>query len=161
MSQKLNLLDNLVLNDSIICHYDAKDWKDAIHKALEPLVDKKIINWKYYDAILESTKKHGPYYIITEGLAMPHASATTDSVFGNGFSLLTLTKPVAFENDERRVSILVALAAKDGETHTAVAIPQIIAVFENEENIKKIADAKSKQEIIDIIKAIDYTKYLS
>ncbi|WP_027334328.1 PTS sugar transporter subunit IIA [Mycoplasma elephantis] len=160
MSDKLNFLDNLILNNSIICHYEAKDWKDAIHKSLEPLVNKKIINEKYYELILESTKKHGPYYVICDGLAMPHASATTDAVFSNGFSLLTLTKPIKFENDEREVSILVALAAIDGETHTAIAIPQIIAVFENEETLKKIIAAKNKEEIIKIIKAIDYTKYL-
>ncbi|WP_429977121.1 PTS sugar transporter subunit IIA, partial [Mycoplasmopsis bovis] len=60
---------------------------------------------------------------------MPHASATENSVFSNGFSLLTLKKPITFAHDPREVKIVMTLAAKDGETHTAVAIPQIIAVF--------------------------------
>ncbi|VDR42485.1 ascorbate-specific PTS system enzyme II Ccomponent [Mycoplasmopsis caviae] len=41
----------------------------------------------------------------------------------------------------------MGLAAKDGETHTAVAIPQIIAVFEDPENIEKIASAKQKKKL--------------
>ncbi len=76
---------------------------------------------------------------------MPHASATENSVFSNGFSLLTLKKPITFANDPREVKIVMTLAAKDGETHTAVAIPQIIAVFEDPNNIDKIASAKSNR----------------
>ncbi|WP_029513389.1 PTS sugar transporter subunit IIA [Mycoplasmopsis primatum] len=161
MSDKLNLLDNLIANDSIIVGYEAKDWKDAIYKSCEPLVNKKVINYGYYDAILKSTEAHGPYYILVEGIAMPHASATEDCVFSNGFSLLTLKKPLKFANDPREVKIVMTLAAKDGETHTAVAIPQIIAVFEDTANIEKIAKAKSKEEIISIIKSVDYTKYMN
>lgn len=35
MADKLNLLDNLIANDSIIVGYEAKDYKDAIHKSCE------------------------------------------------------------------------------------------------------------------------------
>ncbi len=55
MADKLNLLDNLIANDSIIVGYEAKDYKDAIHKSCEPLVNKGIINFNYYDSILKST----------------------------------------------------------------------------------------------------------
>ncbi len=161
MADRLNLLDNLIVNDSIIVGYEAKDYKDAIHKSCEPLVNKGIINFNYYDSILKSTEAHGPYYILVDGIAMPHASATENSVFSNGFSLLTLKKPITFANDPREVKIVMTLAAKDGETHTAVAIPQIIAVFEDPNNIDKIASAKSKEEVIEIIKSVDYTKYMS
>ncbi|MBZ4212681.1 PTS sugar transporter subunit IIA [Mycoplasma sp. U97] len=160
MAEKLNLLDNLIINDSIIVGYDAQDYKDAIHKACEPLVNKGVITYGYYDAIIKSTEAHGPYYILTDGLAMPHASATEDCVFSNGFSLVTLKKPIKFGDDPREVKIVMGLAAKDGETHTAVAIPQIIAVFEDPSNVDRIAAAKSKEEVIEIIKSVDYTKFM-
>ncbi|WP_027120545.1 PTS sugar transporter subunit IIA [Mycoplasmopsis lipofaciens] len=161
MKAKLNLLDNLKINDSIITNVEVKDWKEAIHKALEPLVNKNVINWNYYDAILKSTQEHGPYYILVDGLAMPHASATKDCVFSNGFSLITLKEPIKFEGDDREVKIIMGLAAIDGETHTAVAIPQIIAVFEEPKNIEIIANCKTKDEVIKFIESVDYTKYLS
>lgn len=56
-------------------------------------------NWKnaitqdYYNAIIESTIKNGPYYIIANDLAMPHAQSER-GVKENAFSLITLKKPV-------------------------------------------------------------------
>nr|WP_307922743.1 PTS sugar transporter subunit IIA [Mycoplasmopsis bovis] len=60
------------------------------------------------------------------------SSATENSVFSNGFSLLTLKKPITFANDPREVKIVMTLMlAKDGETHTAVAIPdKLLLIFE-------------------------------
>ncbi|WP_370452036.1 PTS sugar transporter subunit IIA [Mycoplasma sp. NEAQ87857] len=156
---KLNLLENLIENKSIRVHLEAKDWKDAIKLACLPLEQSGVINEKYYNEILNQTAKYGPYYVIAPQLAMPHASATEDCVFGNGFSLITLRHPVVFENDQE-VSVLIGLAAKDGETHTQIAIPQIIAVFEDPDNVTKIQEFKTEQEIIDFIKSVDYTKYL-
>ncbi|RIV16539.1 PTS sugar transporter subunit IIA [Mycoplasmopsis gallopavonis] len=157
--KQLNLLDSLILNDAIRVHVDAKDWKEAIKFACEPLEKAGVINSKYYEDILESTKKYGPYYIIAREFAMPHASATENSVLANGFSLVTLKEPVEFENGSK-VRLLMCLAAKDGETHVKVAIPQVVAVFEDESNIDKIASFTTKEEIIDLIKSVDYTKYL-
>ncbi|WP_036463722.1 PTS sugar transporter subunit IIA [Mycoplasmopsis sturni] len=159
MSQKLNLLDSLIKDKAILVHQEAKTWQEAVKISTQPLVTAKIINDKYYQDIIESTAKHGPYYVIMPGLAMPHASATEDSVFGNGFSLITLKEPVVFENGFE-VSVLICIAAIDGETHTQVAIPQIVAVFEDPENITKIAQMNSKEEIIEFIRSIDYAKYL-
>ncbi|WP_426460913.1 PTS sugar transporter subunit IIA [Mycoplasma hafezii] len=160
MSKQLNLLDTLIELDSIKIHQEAKDWKEAVRLATIPLEKAGIINEKYYEAILESTAKYGPYYVLMPGLAMPHATGTNGSVFGNGFSLVTLKEPVVFENG-MEVSVLICIAAIDGETHVKVAIPQIVAVFELPENIDKIAKMNTKEEVIDFIKSVDYTKYVT
>ncbi|WP_036451930.1 PTS sugar transporter subunit IIA [Mycoplasma buteonis] len=160
MSKQLNLLDTLIEIDSIRIHQEASDWKEAVKLATKPLEDAKVINEKYYEAILDSTAKHGPYYVLMPGLAMPHASGTQETVFGNGFSLVTLKKPVKFDNG-MEVSVLICIAAIDGETHVKIAIPQIVAVFEDPANIDKIAKMESKEEVIEFIKSIDYTKYLN
>ncbi|VEU70471.1 PTS sugar transporter subunit IIA [Mycoplasmopsis glycophila] len=156
---QLNLLESLLANDAIRVHQEVETWQDAIKVACEPLEKAGVITSKYYEDILESTKKYGPYYIIAKEFAMPHASATEGSVLKNGFSLVTLKKPIVFENGVS-VKILMCLAAKDGETHVKVAIPQVVAVFEDESNIDKIAGFTTKEEIIDLIKSVDYTKYL-
>lgn len=44
--------------------------------------------------------------------------------------------------------------------HVSVALPQIVSIFENEDNIEKIRKSKNKEEIIEIIKSIDLKKYL-
>ncbi|OYD26446.1 PTS system ascorbate-specific IIA component [Mycoplasma testudineum] len=154
----MDLLESLK-NDSIKVKLEAKDWKQAVLLAVELLENKKIVDRQYYDAILQSTEEYGPYYIIADDLAMPHAS-NAKGVYENGFSLITLVKPVFFPNDDRPVSILIALAAKTAEIHTSKALPQIVAVFEDPLIVQKVKAANSAQEIIKIIEKIDYTKYL-
>ncbi|WP_033161452.1 PTS sugar transporter subunit IIA [[Mycoplasma] collis] len=157
---KINLLEILKKYDTVNLNLEAKDWQQAVYLATKPLIDKKVVLDSYYEAIIESTKKHGPYYIIADNLAMPHASSDS-GVLKNGFSLITLKNPVYFENDERPVRILITLAATSSEVHTSEALPQIAAVFEEESTITEILNAKTKEEVFAIIEKIDFTKYLS
>ncbi|WP_334687733.1 PTS sugar transporter subunit IIA [Mycoplasmopsis cynos] len=78
----------------------------------------------------------------------------------NSFSLITLKSPVYFEGDERPVRVLIALAATSAEIHTSEALPQIVAIFEDNNNLEKIINAKTSDEIIEIISKIDFQKYL-
>ncbi|WP_318028577.1 PTS sugar transporter subunit IIA [Mycoplasmopsis gallinacea] len=157
--ERLNLLESLLAHNSIEIQQEASSWKEAIKLACKPLEKAGVITEKYYQEILDSTEKYGPYYIIAKNFAMPHASDTEHAVLSNGFSLVTLKEPVKFD-DGQEVKILMCLAAKDGEVHTQVAIPQIVAVFEDETNIDKIASSKTKEEVVEIIKSVDYTKYV-
>lgn len=156
---KINLLDILKKYQTVQLQLEASDWEEAIYLSTKPLIDKQLIEHRYYQAIIESTKKHGPYYIIADNLAMPHASSE-DGVLNNAFSLITLKKPVYFPGDERPVSILIALAATSSEVHTGEALPQIVAVFENPETVELIANAKTVEEVFSIIEKTDFTKYL-
>ena len=155
----MKLLDTLIENDSINVKGSAQDWKEAISVSCQPLIKSGAIMASYIDAIISSTEKNGPYYIIADGLAMPHA-APGEGVNKNCFSLVILDKPVKFEGDEREVRILMTLAAVDHEVHTATALPQVVALFENPENVIKISQMKSKEEVIDFIKSVNTDKYL-
>lgn len=156
----INLLDILKKYDSIRLNQNAKNWQEAVQVALQPLIDKNIVTTEYYDAIIKRTKEWGPYYIISDGLAMPHAESSA-GVNENGFSLVILNSPIKFDGDPREIKVLIALAATSPEIHTSEALPQIVAIFENEETLKKIANSKTKEEIISIIEKIDFRKYLS
>lgn len=156
---KLDLLENLLQNNSIEVQLNAKDWKEAIKLCIEPLIKAKTINEKYYESIIESVKTHGPYFIISDFVAMPHAQ-DNDSVNENSFSLITLKNEIYFENDNRPISILIGLASNSPDIHVALALPQIVAIFEEKSNIEKIKNAKTKDEIIEIIKKVDLKKYL-
>ncbi len=46
----------------------------------------KVCTDEYYDSIIESTNKNGPYYILCEGIAMPHGEIGK-GVNGNGVGL--------------------------------------------------------------------------
>ncbi|MCF0218131.1 MAG: PTS sugar transporter subunit IIA [Malacoplasma sp.] len=158
--QELDLIKNLNENDSIVIQVEANDWKQAINECIKPLIAKKVVSASYVDAIITSVNQNGPYFIIADEVAIPHAQGDPSFVFANGFSLVTLKNPVYFDNDPRPVSILIGLASNSPEIHVAIALPQIVAVFEDEKNIQLIKNAKSKQEIVNIISQVDLKKYL-
>lgn len=157
---KINLLEILKKYDSIRINQHANTWQEAINVCLQPLIDKNVVTYEYYEAIIKRTNEWGPYYIISDGLAMPHAESQA-GVNDNGFSLVVLDEPVKFDGDSREIRVLIALAATSPEIHTSEALPQIVAIFENEEILKQIMNAKTKEQIISIIEKIDFTKYIS
>lgn len=155
----LDLLENLKKFNSIETQLEAKDWKDAIRLCINPLIKSGVVDISYTESIIESVKEHGPYFVIAENVAMPH-SQSNHNVKNNGFSLITLKNEIYFENDSRPVKVLIGLASNSPEIHVGIALPQIVAIFEDKNNIKKIMNSRSKDEILDIISQIDLKKYL-
>ena len=155
----LNLLDLLLKNEAIATKVRVDGWKDAVYKSLQPLIRNNVVTEDYYDAVLKSTSKFGPYYIIDDKVAMPHASSEV-GVNDNGFSLITLEEPVVFPNDDREIHIIISLAATSSEIHVSKSLPQIVAIFEDSTVRDKIIDAENTDEIAEIISQVKLDKYL-
>lgn len=153
-----NFLDILTKENSILLNQEAVDWKEAIAIACRPLVNSGAIESRYIDSIIESTNKYGPYYLLMDGMAMPH-SRPEDGVIRNAFSLVTFKNGVKFP-DGKFAQVFVVLAATSSEIHTSVAIPQIVAIFDSENIIDRFLNCKDKKEVFDIISKIDLNKYL-
>ncbi|MGJ8730619.1 PTS sugar transporter subunit IIA [Listeria aquatica] len=157
--ESVSLKKSLLDNDSIRLNEKAATWQEAVLKAVAPLVESGAVDSKYGEAIIQSTEKFGPYYVLMEGMAMPHARPE-DGVYRDAFSLITLEKPVQF-SDGKSVEVLVALAATSNDIHTGIAIPQIVALFEIEEIIKKLKAARNARNVLQLIDEADVSKYLS
>lgn len=155
-----DLLETLKLNNSILLKQTATDWKDAVKISIKPLIDKKLATDQYYEAIINSVSEHGPYFIISENVAMPHAGPDKGAL-GIGFSLVTLKTPVTFPNDLRKVMMLIGFVANSTDVHVGVALPQIAALLENDENVNKILNSSSVENVIKILEKIDFKKYLN
>ncbi|MDE5553208.1 MAG: PTS sugar transporter subunit IIA [Malacoplasma sp.] len=156
---KLDLLENLQINDSIRVQLEPKNWQEALEFCFIPLIEKKVVDKKYVEAIFNNIVSNGPYFIISDYVALPHAQSD-QGVYGSGFSLITLKNEIYFEKDERPIKILIGLASNSPEIHTSVALPQIVAVFEDEKNIKQIKEAKTKEEVLEILQNVNLKKYL-
>lgn len=148
----MNLKEALIENDSISLQCNARDWKDAIKIGTDLLEKSGAITPEYYSAILENTKKYGPYYIIVPGVAMPHARPES-GVKKDSFSLVTLKEPVIFETDgeKEEIYILITLAATSSENHNEFGIVQVANLFEDETNVEKIKEAKTVEEMLNLI----------
>ena len=158
--KNINLLDSLIENKAIQINVEAENWQDAVKKSIIPLIDSKAVESKYLKAVIDSTIKFGPYYIISNHVAMPHARPE-NGVNKSAFSLVILKKPVQFDKDKRKIRILITLAAASSAIHVSVSLPQVVASFESDDIIEKLLNATSQEEVIKILKTIDYSKYLT
>jgi len=150
--------ESLIKEQSILLNQEASTWEEAVRIAANPLVNSGAIQERYVDAIIESTKRYGPYYVLMEGMAMPHARPE-DGVYRNAFSLVTFKEGVPF-SDGKLASVFVVLAATSSEIHTSIAIPQIVAVFDTPDIIAKLMNVTCEQEVLEIINQSDPSVYL-
>lgn len=147
----MKLSDSLRDNNSVRLQAEADNWQQAIKIGTDLLVGAGVVLPEYYEAILAGVRRFGPYFLLTPGLAMPHARPE-EGVLRNGFALVTLKTPVCFgDKDNDPIDILVTLAACDARTHQEEGIRQIVQLFENPENFQKIRDCRHPQQVLELI----------
>ena len=154
----MDLKTAFIENNSIRLGLTAKDWQEAVKLSVDPLIESGAVLPEYYDAIIASTTEHGPYYILTPGMAMPHARPEA-GVQRDAFSLITLTEPVTF-TDGKEVSVLLTLAATSSAIHASVAIPQIIALFELDNAIDRLLACKTPEDVLALVDESKNSPYL-
>lgn len=154
----MNLKQAFIDNDSIRLGLSASTWQEAVKLSVDPLIESGAVKEEYYDAIIESTEEYGPYYILMPGMAMPHARPEA-GVQKDAFSLITLKEPVRF-SDGKEAQVLLALAATSSAIHASVAIPQIIALFELENSIERLAACQTKEEVLAMVDESKDSPYL-
>jgi len=129
---------------------NAKNHEEAIALAAKPLLEDGYITKDYIDEMIQAIEEHGPYIVLADEFALPHARPG-ESVKKTGLSLLVLKEPVDLKGNP--VRLFVVLAAKDSSSHNEVLkalaeflmekknIQDVIAC-ENTEEIKKILDER-------------------
>lgn len=145
------MLDKLLTADTIRVVENVESWEDAIKVACKPLVDNKSVESRYIDAIIESTKELGPYYVIGPHMAMPHA-APDRGVNKLSLSLLVVKNGVEFGSDGNDpVNLIVILAATDNNSHVDT-MGALADFFMNEEDVQHVCATDSIEEILEVIK---------
>ena len=124
-----------------------KDWEESIKIASKPLLEKKIIEEKYVEALIESIKKLGFYIILRENLAMPHARPEEGAI-DTGISLLKLNQPVNYGDE--KVYLVIVLASKDSDSHTEILM-KLVELFQDDESIEELIKAETVEEIRRIV----------
>ncbi len=144
------MLRELITSDVIRIHSDATDWKDAISKSCEALIENGAIEPSYVEAIYRSHEELGPYYVVGPGMAMPHARPE-DGVNRLSLAITVIQNGVNFNSEENDpVKMLVTLAATDSNSHVD-AISKLAELFMNEEYVEAICNAQSKEDVLAII----------
>lgn len=138
-------------NVQILDHVD--DWKEAIIVSLQPLVDHSYVTDNYGKAIIDVTNEMGPYYVLTENVALIHGRPET-GVLKKQLAVTVLKKPIKFSEDGYPVRLLVALAATDSESHLAV-MQTLAELFMSENAINDLIEAKEAKDVYEYLVEFD------
>ncbi|MCW8334056.1 PTS sugar transporter subunit IIA [Vibrio paucivorans] len=145
------MLSELITPEVIRVHATADDWKDAVSKSCQALIDTKAIEPCYVDAIFKSHEELGPYYVVGPGMAMPHARPE-DGVNRLSIGITVIQQGVNFDSDGNDpVKMLVTLAATDSDSHVG-AISKLAELFMNDEHVEQICNAQNVDDVMNIIK---------
>lgn len=141
--QKLVSLKDIELDVS------ATDWQDAVIKSGRILMNNGYVTGGYVNAMVQSVKNHGPYIVVAQGVAMPHARSS-DGVLKSGISIMTLSSPVEFGNENNDpVYLLIGLAGINDELHLKI-MQAIATIFGDDTMLKRIISCENRAAIAKI-----------
>lgn len=93
----------------------ATDWRDGVRAAARLLVELGTADEAYVDACVSTVEEHGPYIVLTPGVALAHAQAETGTTT-EGLAALRLGEPVEFGHPTND-PVDVVLAFSSGGSH--------------------------------------------
>jgi mannitol/fructose-specific phosphotransferase system IIA component (Ntr-type) len=123
-----------------------KDYKEAITQAASPLVKDDYIRETYIAQMIESLETHGPYIVLADDFALPHARPSS-AVKKTGLSLLVVAEGVDVLG--HNVHVFMVLAAKDSTTHVTL-LGKLAEFLMEKENIQALKECST-------IEALDTT----
>lgn len=147
-------LHQLLPKDHIQLGVEAVDWRDAIRKSAEPLVEKGYIEPRYIDAMIANVEENGPYIVISKGFAVPHEGLEMGSV-RVGMNLIRLKTPIPFGADELDpVEFVCTMSAVDHQTHLK-AFFNLVNLLANPEFHQALHEAKTPAAVNRIIENVE------
>ncbi|MBS3971782.1 MAG: PTS sugar transporter subunit IIA [Erysipelotrichia bacterium] len=120
-------------------------WRQAIHKAAEPLLEEGRIKPSYIEKMIWAVDHLGPYMVILPYIAFVHA-APDDGVIKNGISCLRLKDTISF-GDKKSVDVKVifVIASKAKED---MGLVKLIRLCEHNQNMHTLLHSNSIQDIL-------------
>ncbi|GGB01612.1 PTS mannitol transporter subunit IIA [Macrococcus hajekii] len=135
-------MSNLIPTENILVNQQFATKEEAIEAAGQKLVDAGAVNPGYIQAMKEREAIVSTY--MGNFLAIPHGTDDAKAeVIQSGITLLQA--PDGIDWDGNVVKVIVGIAGKDGE-HLDL-LSQIAIVFSEEENVDRVVNAQSAEEI--------------
>lgn len=139
------VISEMLQKENIRILDEIPDWETAIRVSLDPLEKGGFVEERYAEEIIRSTKEIGPYYVLTDDIALIHGRPE-QGVLKKQLAITVVRKPVIFSGSDYPVRILLALAATDSNSHVDV-MQVLAAIFLDEEKIRRVAEAGTPEEI--------------
>lgn len=144
------LLSEITSPELIQLNVEANDWQDAITKSAKVMVEKGKITEAYIEAMIRNTKENGPYIVITEHVALPHARPE-EGALETAIGIATLETPVVFGHElNDPVKYIFCLSTKDNNSHLK-ALAELVELLDGDEFYNVLNNAKESTEILEYI----------
>ena len=123
----------------------ANDWREAIKISVQPLEQGGYVKSCYKDGIIENVEKFGPYIMIADEIAMPHARPEQGAI-ETQIGITLFREGVRFDGKETTARLFVTLAAKDSDSHVD-ALVKISELLSDDETVEAILEASDVQKL--------------
>ncbi len=144
------MLSDYLNTNTIKVMQTANTRDEAITIAGQILVDNSKTTPQYIQEMIDSVNELGPYMVISKGIALAHAKPAP-SVLENAVSLVTLEKPVKFNNEQNDpVSVVIAFCATQTSGHLSV-MKEIAKMLTRKDFLTFMENAKTSDEIVNYI----------
>ena len=137
-------LKKLLKKENVKFIDEAENWKEAIFQSGELLVSNRKVTSEYVKEMIELVEKHGPYIVIEEGIAMPHAGIS-ENVLETGISLLVVNEKVSLP-EGRNANIFLSFAAKNKNDNIDI-MNDLFELITKYEFIDKVSNMKNYSEL--------------
>lgn len=126
-----------------------ESWQLAIQLVSKPLISDNIITENYRDQMIKNVEELGPYIVISEDIAIPHARPE-DGAFASAISILKLNERISF-GSTKKVNVIIALASSNDEEHLKT-LQFISNTLSNKEIYDKLISLESVEEIYKLMR---------
>ena len=144
------MIENLLKEENCVIVDRVQDWKDAVRVSLERLIDQGYCTEEYEKAVFDSTAEFGPYYVLTDNMALIHATNKV-GVSKTQMAVTVLREPVQFEEDGADVQILIALCAVDANAHID-GMATVLKLFGDDDRSGEVLAAGTGKEVFEIFR---------
>ena len=137
-------LKKLLKKENVKFIDEAENWKEAIFQSGDLLVSNKKVTSEYVQEMIELVEKHGPYIVLEEGIAMPHAGIS-ENVLETGISLLVVNEKVSL-HEGRNANIFLSFAAKNKNDNIDI-MNDLFELITKYEFIDKVSKMKNYSQL--------------
>ena len=138
------MADDVLTKENIVLGADLDSQDEAIRRAGELLVQNGYVEEKYIDSMFEREKSVSTF--MGNAVAIPHGTSDSKQwVEKSGLSILTVPEGVEY-GDGNIAMLIIGIAGKSDE-HLDI-LSNIAQVVSDEDNVAKIVQAESKEELL-------------
>lgn len=148
-------LHHLLPSENIELDVECSDWREAVRRSGERLVERGYVEGRYVDAMIANIEENGPYIVLSKGFAVPHEGLEQGSI-RVGMHLIRLKTPVPFGADELDpVEFVCCLSAVDHKTHLK-AFFNLVNMLLDDEFKEMLHSCHTPEEAAGIIEKYEY-----